>query len=57
MVAERDGELVGYAGVDLQIDVADVMTIGVSPAAQGAVLAASCSMMRWTSHVNAIAMQ
>lgn len=31
----RDGELVGYAGLDLGGEVADVMTIAVAPEAQG----------------------
>lgn len=36
VVAAQDGALVGYYGLDLQPDVADVMTIGVSGRAQGA---------------------
>ncbi|KAB7743578.1 ribosomal-protein-alanine N-acetyltransferase [Nostocoides sp. F2B08] len=32
---ESDGELVGYAGLDLAGEVADVMTIAVAPEAQG----------------------
>jgi ribosomal-protein-alanine N-acetyltransferase len=35
VVVERDGAVVGYAGVDRGGEVADVMTIGVAPAAQG----------------------
>lgn len=34
-VAESDGVVVGYAGVDRSGDVADVMTIAVAPDAQG----------------------
>ncbi|KNX39471.1 acetyltransferase [Luteipulveratus halotolerans] len=36
VVAESAGDLVGYAGVDQGGDVADVMTVAVAPAAQGA---------------------
>jgi len=35
VVAERSGTVVGYAGVDCGGEVADVMTIAVTPAAQG----------------------
>jgi [ribosomal protein S18]-alanine N-acetyltransferase len=35
VVAEQDGHLLGYAGVDLGGEVADVMTMAVAPAAQG----------------------
>jgi len=35
VVAEQDGAVVGYAGVDRHGEVADVMTIAVAPAAQG----------------------
>jgi ribosomal-protein-alanine N-acetyltransferase len=35
VVAEQDGTVVGYAGVDRGGEVADVMTIAVAPAAQG----------------------
>lgn len=35
VVAERDGEVIGYTGLDLQPDVADIMTIGVDSRAQG----------------------
>jgi ribosomal-protein-alanine N-acetyltransferase len=35
VVGERGGVVVGYAGVDLGGEVADVMTIAVAPAAQG----------------------
>jgi ribosomal-protein-alanine N-acetyltransferase len=35
VVAEQDGAVVGYAGVDRHGEVADVMTIAVAPVAQG----------------------
>jgi len=35
VVEELDGALVGYAGLDLTGEVADVMTIAVAPSAQG----------------------
>lgn len=35
VVITRDDEIIGYAGLDLGGDVADVMTIAVAPAAQG----------------------
>jgi [ribosomal protein S18]-alanine N-acetyltransferase len=35
IVGERDGAVVGYAGVDRRGEVADVMTIAVAPDAQG----------------------
>jgi ribosomal-protein-alanine N-acetyltransferase len=35
VVAEQSGTVVGYAGVDCGGEVADVMTIAVTPAAQG----------------------
>ena len=35
VVGERDGAVVGYAGVNRGGEVADVMTIAVAPAAQG----------------------
>lgn len=35
VVAQRGGAVLGYAGLDVQPDVADVMTIGVGTAAQG----------------------
>jgi ribosomal-protein-alanine N-acetyltransferase len=35
VVEEQDGSVLGYAGVDLGGEVADVMTMAVAPAAQG----------------------
>ena len=35
VVQEQDGRVVGYAGVDLGGEVADVMTMAVAPSAQG----------------------
>ncbi len=35
VVAEEDGQLAGYAGLDRAGEVADVMTIAVAPTAQG----------------------
>ena len=35
VVEEQDGQVLGYAGVDLGGEVADVMTMAVAPAAQG----------------------
>jgi [ribosomal protein S18]-alanine N-acetyltransferase len=35
VVEEQDGRVLGYAGVDLGGEVADVMTMAVAPAAQG----------------------
>ena len=35
VVAESDGQVQGYAGVDLGGEVADVMTVAVAPSAQG----------------------
>ncbi|MEP7368581.1 MAG: ribosomal protein S18-alanine N-acetyltransferase [Dermatophilaceae bacterium] len=35
VVAEQHGVVVGYAGVDRRGEVADVMTVGVAPGAQG----------------------
>jgi [ribosomal protein S18]-alanine N-acetyltransferase len=35
VVAEQDGAVVGYAGVDRHGEVADVMTMAVAPVAQG----------------------
>lgn len=35
LVITRDDEIIGYAGLDLGGDVADVMTIAVAPAARG----------------------
>lgn len=35
VIGEQSGTVVGYAGVDCRGDVADVMTIAVSPPAQG----------------------
>jgi ribosomal-protein-alanine N-acetyltransferase len=35
VVGERDGAVVGYAGVDSGGEVADVMTVAVAPTAQG----------------------
>jgi ribosomal-protein-alanine N-acetyltransferase len=40
VVLERDGDIVGYAGLDLGGEVADVMTIAVAPHAQGTGLGA-----------------
>ena len=45
VVAEQGGTVVGYAGVDCGGEVADVMTIAVSPAAQGQGLGAV--LMHW----------
>lgn len=35
LVVERGGEVAGYGGVFLGLDAAEVMTVGVDPAAQG----------------------
>jgi len=45
VIAERGGAVVGYAGVNLAGDVADVMTIGVAPPSQGHGLGAT--LMDW----------
>lgn len=45
VVSERGGAIVGYAGIDCDGDVADVMTIAVAPAAQGQGLGSV--LLRW----------
>lgn len=48
VVAEAGGELVGYAGLDLGVDVADVMTVTLTPSARGRGL--GHVLMRWLVH-------
>lgn len=48
VVAEAGGELVGYAGLDLGVDVADIMTVTLTPSARGRGL--GHLLMRWLVH-------
>jgi ribosomal-protein-alanine N-acetyltransferase len=45
VVGEHSGAIVGYAGLDCGGEVADVMTVAVSPSAQGQGLGSA--LMRW----------